>query len=99
MLSVPAHWALTDDWRGEAILASTVRDQTARTCLEGTLRPRTPWYAFDDARYCLSVRSSDPLQKWGLPLAWTITQLAFNVHVFSDAMKAVNEVCGRSLLL
>lgn len=29
--------------------------------------------------------------KWGLPLAWTITQLAFNVHVFSDAMKAVNE--------
>ncbi|CAE6507355.1 unnamed protein product [Rhizoctonia solani] len=29
--------------------------------------------------------------KWGLPLAWTLTQLSFNVHVFSEAMQAVNE--------
>ncbi|KAG9078688.1 hypothetical protein FS749_009252, partial [Ceratobasidium sp. UAMH 11750] len=30
--------------------------------------------------------------KWGLPLAWTITQLAFNVHAFPDGFKAVNEL-------
>ncbi|KAG8717902.1 hypothetical protein FRC09_013505 [Ceratobasidium sp. 395] len=30
--------------------------------------------------------------KWGLPLAWTITQLAFNVHAFPDGLKAVNEL-------
>ncbi|KAG9092475.1 hypothetical protein FRC07_011662, partial [Ceratobasidium sp. 392] len=30
--------------------------------------------------------------KWGLPLAWTITQLAFNVHAFADGFKAVNEL-------
>ncbi|KAG9104462.1 hypothetical protein FRC06_002118 [Ceratobasidium sp. 370] len=29
--------------------------------------------------------------KWGLPLAWTVTQLAFNVHAFPDGFKAVNE--------
>ncbi|KAG8966290.1 hypothetical protein FRC03_012192 [Tulasnella sp. 419] len=30
--------------------------------------------------------------KWGLPLAFTVTQLAFNVYAFGDAMKAVNEL-------
>ncbi|KAG8900314.1 hypothetical protein FRB99_006119 [Tulasnella sp. 403] len=30
--------------------------------------------------------------KWGLPLAYTVTQLAFNVYVFGDAMKAMNEI-------
>ncbi|QRV78636.1 endoglucanase [Ceratobasidium sp. AG-Ba] len=29
--------------------------------------------------------------KWGLPLAWTITQLAFNIHAFPDGFKSVNE--------
>ncbi|RUS30504.1 Six-hairpin glycosidase-like protein [Jimgerdemannia flammicorona] len=29
--------------------------------------------------------------KWGLPLGFTITQLAFNAYAFPDAMKAVNE--------
>ncbi|KAJ1308632.1 hypothetical protein OPQ81_004328 [Rhizoctonia solani] len=29
--------------------------------------------------------------KWGLPLAWTITQLAWNVYAFPDGFKAVNE--------
>ncbi|GAB1520077.1 hypothetical protein RhiTH_003150 [Rhizoctonia solani] len=29
--------------------------------------------------------------KWGLPMAWTLTQLSYNVHVFSEAMQAVNE--------
>ncbi|CAE6512269.1 unnamed protein product [Rhizoctonia solani] len=30
--------------------------------------------------------------KWGLPLAWTITQLAWNVYAFPDGFKAVNEL-------
>ncbi|KDN50952.1 hypothetical protein RSAG8_00581, partial [Rhizoctonia solani AG-8 WAC10335] len=29
--------------------------------------------------------------KWGLPLAWTITQLAWNVYAFPEGFKAVNE--------
>ncbi|KAF8607613.1 Six-hairpin glycosidase [Ceratobasidium sp. AG-I] len=29
--------------------------------------------------------------KWGLPLAWTVTQLAFNIYAFPDGFKAVNE--------
>ncbi|GAB1520078.1 hypothetical protein RhiTH_003151 [Rhizoctonia solani] len=29
--------------------------------------------------------------KWGLPLAWTVTQLAWNVYAFPDGFKAVNE--------
>ncbi|QRV72758.1 endoglucanase [Ceratobasidium sp. AG-Ba] len=29
--------------------------------------------------------------KWGLPLAWTVTQLAFNIHAFPDGFKSVNE--------
>ncbi|KAF8607612.1 Six-hairpin glycosidase [Ceratobasidium sp. AG-I] len=29
--------------------------------------------------------------KWGLPLAWTLTQLAFNIHTFPEALQAVNE--------
>jgi endoglucanase len=29
--------------------------------------------------------------KWGLPLAFTVTQLAWNVIEFGDAMKSVNE--------
>lgn len=29
--------------------------------------------------------------KWGFPLAFTLTQLAFNVFAFGDAMKSVNE--------
>ncbi|KAG8907722.1 hypothetical protein FRB99_002518 [Tulasnella sp. 403] len=30
--------------------------------------------------------------KWGLPLSWTLTQLSFNIYVFGDAMKAVNQL-------
>lgn len=30
--------------------------------------------------------------KWGLPLAFTVTQLAWNVYAFGDAMAAVNEL-------
>ncbi|KAG8956487.1 hypothetical protein FRC00_004866 [Tulasnella sp. 408] len=30
--------------------------------------------------------------KWGLPLAFTVTQLAWNVYAWSDAMAAVNEL-------
>ncbi|KAG8936280.1 hypothetical protein FRC02_003216 [Tulasnella sp. 418] len=30
--------------------------------------------------------------KWGLPLAWTLSQLAFNVYVFGDAMKSVGQL-------
>ncbi|KAI8060505.1 Six-hairpin glycosidase-like protein [Gongronella butleri] len=30
--------------------------------------------------------------KWGLPFGWTATQLAFNIFVFGDAMKSVDEL-------
>ncbi|SAM08307.1 hypothetical protein [Absidia glauca] len=37
--------------------------------------------------------------KWGLPFGWTVTQLAFNVVVFGDAMKSVDELAeGLELL-
>ena len=30
--------------------------------------------------------------KWGLPFGWTVTQLAFNVVMFEDAMNSVDEL-------
>ncbi|KAI8973947.1 Six-hairpin glycosidase-like protein [Pilobolus umbonatus] len=37
--------------------------------------------------------------KWGLPLGWTATQLAFNVMMFEDAMNSVDELAeGLELL-
>ncbi|KAI9478272.1 MAG: Six-hairpin glycosidase-like protein [Benjaminiella poitrasii] len=30
--------------------------------------------------------------KWGLPLGWTVTQLAYNIVVFEDAMNSVDEL-------
>ncbi|CAO3608153.1 unnamed protein product [Cunninghamella echinulata] len=37
--------------------------------------------------------------KWGLPFGWTATQLAFNIVVFGDAMKSVDELAeGLELL-
>ncbi|KAI8369109.1 Six-hairpin glycosidase-like protein [Choanephora cucurbitarum] len=30
--------------------------------------------------------------KWGLPIGWTLTQLAFNIMVFEDSMKSVDEL-------
>ncbi|KAG8793235.1 hypothetical protein FRC12_003452 [Ceratobasidium sp. 428] len=44
--------------------------------------PQTPKYNYAEVLH----------NKWGLPLAWTITQLAFNVHAFPDGFKAVNEL-------
>lgn len=37
--------------------------------------------------------------KWGLPLGWATTQLAFNIMVFEDAMNSVDELAeGLELL-
>lgn len=37
--------------------------------------------------------------KWGLPLGWTITQLAFNIYTFEDSMRSVDELAeGLELL-
>ncbi|CAO3657334.1 unnamed protein product [Mucor hiemalis] len=37
--------------------------------------------------------------KWGLPLGWTVTQLAFNIMMFEDSMNSVDELAeGLELL-
>jgi hypothetical protein len=37
--------------------------------------------------------------KWGLPLGWTMTQLAFNIMVFEESMNSVDELAeGLELL-
>jgi endoglucanase len=37
--------------------------------------------------------------KWGLPLGWTVTQLAFNIMIFEDSMNSVDELAeGLELL-
>ncbi|ELU45836.1 glycosyl hydrolase family 9 domain-containing protein [Rhizoctonia solani AG-1 IA] len=92
MPSARASWVPTDVWRGVEIRVLIVLVPMVKIYRVVTLRPQTPWLGCS-----FSIQSNSVLicfgvaQKWGLPMAWTLTQLSYNVHVFSEAMQAVNE--------
>ncbi|KAG1469014.1 hypothetical protein G6F56_003505 [Rhizopus delemar] len=74
----------------------------------GTLPYQRMAWKFDSCLDCIGSFGEDLSRawyeatnrvKWGLPLAWTITQLAFNVMLFEDAMNSVDELAESLELL